>query len=564
MRIGRMLITVVACAASCVAQLTVEQKLADFNDLVATYDKNYGPYEWKKEAFGFDLLRTGPWLERVKATRTDLEFYEIMSKYVASLNDAHDTYSLPSSFFARLGFTVDIYDGKVLVDGITRGLLPLTTYPFQIGDELVSVDGRPVEEWITEFSQFRSAANPRSTRRFAAGYITSRSQSVIPSTGLLGDSASVVIRRDGGNMESYTIPWTKTGLPLTTVGPVPTPNARLKDLSVAVPAFDSSDYMAPLRRLWNCRLTETGTVLNFGAVGPIFRLPTNFVQRLGRVSTDEFYSGIFQAGGYNIGFIRIPSFSPNNTTLAINQFIGEIVFFQQRTDGLIIDVMRNPGGSVSYDNLLLSAVHPALFRTIPFQIRATSGWVAGISSSLTSAKAQGAEPWVIALLTNIHGDLKQANSENRGMTGPLPLDDVTIDRLPLDDGRGNKLVYSKPILALTDEFSASGADVFPATLQDNQRAVIFGWRTMGAGGNVSSYGAGAYSEGSTTLTESLMVRRFPINTGGELPTAPYVENIGVRPDIQADYMTRDNLINAGKTFVDAFSAAMVDHIKKNQ
>ena len=150
------------------------------------------------------------------------------------------------------------------------------------------------------------------------------------------------------------------------------------------------------------------------------------------------------------------------------------------------------------------------------------------------------------------------------MTGPLPLDDVTIDRLPLDDGRGNKLVYSKPIMALTDEFSASGADVFPATLQDNQRAVIFGWRTMGAGGNVNSYSAGAYSEGFTTLTESLMVRRFPINTGGELPTAPYVENIGVRPDIQADYMTRDNLVNAGKTFVDAFSAAMVDHIKKNQ
>ena len=113
MRIGRMLITVIACAASCVAQLTGEQKLADFNDLVATFDKNYGPYEWKKEAFGFDLLRIGPWLERVKATRTDLEFYEVMSKYVASLNDAHDLYSLPSSFFARLGFTVDIYDGKV-------------------------------------------------------------------------------------------------------------------------------------------------------------------------------------------------------------------------------------------------------------------------------------------------------------------------------------------------------------------------------------------------------------------------------------------------------------------
>lgn len=564
MNLGRILIAAIFCAASSFAQLTAEQKLADFNDLAATFDKNYGPYEWKRDAIGFDLLRIGPWLDRVKATRTDLEFYEVMSKYVASLNDAHDTYSLPSLFFARLGFNVDIYDGKVLIDNITRALLPLTTYPFQIGDELVSVDGRSVEEWITEFSQFRSAANTRSTRRFAAGSITSRSQSVIPSTGLLGDSAAVVIRRDGGNIENYTIPWTKSGLPLTTVGPVPSPNALLKKQTAAKPGANSSDYMAPLRRLWNCSLSETGTVLNFGAVGPIFRLPANFVQRLGKVNTDEFYSGIFQAGGYNIGFIRIPSFSPNNTTLAINQFINEIVFFQQRTDGLIIDVMRNPGGSVFYDNLLLSVVHPTIFRSIPFQVRSTSGWVASFSSALTSAKAQGAESWVIALYGLLYNDLVQANKESRGMTGPLPLDYVTIDRLPFDDGRGNKLVYSKPIMTLIDEFSASGADVFPATIQDNQRGVLFGWRTMGAGGSVNGYSAGVFSEGSTTLTESLMVRRFSINTAGEYPVSPYIENIGVRPDIQADYMTRDNLINGGKTFVDAFSAAMVEHIKKTQ
>ena len=85
-----------------------------------------------------------------------------------------------------------------------------------------------------------------------------------------------------------------------------------------------------------------------------------------------------------------------------------------------------------------------------------------------------------------------------------------------------------------------------------------GWR------NVNGYSAGVFSEGSTTLTESLMVRRFSINTAGEYPVSPYIENIGVRPDIQADYMTRDNLINGGKTFVDAFSAAMVEHIKKTQ
>jgi len=32
----------------------------------------------------------------------------------------------------------------------------------------------------------------------------------------------------------------------------------------------------------------------------------------------------------------------------------------------------------------------------------------------------------------------------------------------------------------------------------------------------------------------------------------------VRPDITLDYMTEDNLTNRGKTFVDGFTAAMVN------
>ena len=48
------------------------------------------------------------------------------------------------------------------------------------------------------------------------------------------------------------------------------------------------------------------------------------------------------------------------------------------------------------------------------------------------------------------------------------------------------------------------------------------------------------------------------------PTAPYIENIGVRPDIQVDYMTRDNLTQNGKPFVDAFVAAMVAQLEKSK
>ena len=43
----------------------------------------------------------------------------------------------------------------------------------------------------------------------------------------------------------------------------------------------------------------------------------------------------------------------------------------------------------------------------------------------------------------------------------------------------------------------------------------------------------------------------------EFPPSPYIENIGVRPDIMFDYMTRENLITGGAPFVQAFTDAAV-------
>src|SRR5262249_23129870 len=118
-------LTVLLLAATpAFGQLTMDQKISDFMNVAAIYDKNYGPYEWKRDSIGFDLLNIAPWLDKIRATNDDLDFYEVMVSYVAGLNDAHDSYRLPSNFTARLNFGVDIYDGKLLVDTINRTRLP--------------------------------------------------------------------------------------------------------------------------------------------------------------------------------------------------------------------------------------------------------------------------------------------------------------------------------------------------------------------------------------------------------------------------------------------------------
>lgn len=315
MRISFRLIPFALVATTAFGQLTLDQKMSDFLNVVGVYDKNYGPYDWKKQAFGYDLLNIAPWIDKIQATKDDLDFYEVMVSYVASLNDAHDVYELPADFVARLNFGVDIYDGKLLVETINRTRLPAAEFPFLIGYELASIDGQDAQKILDGLLQYEVAANPRSTRRFAATLLTVRPQIVMPHAADVPEISTVVFRRPDGKTESYRIPWTKVGLPLKNVGKYLTP-------TTAAPADSSGNgidlgldpslkYMQPLLKLWNCRVGYR-EVLGFDSQFPIFvnALPAGFTVRLGRSPAEIFFSGTFEAGGYKIGFIRIPDFDP--------------------------------------------------------------------------------------------------------------------------------------------------------------------------------------------------------------------------------------------------------------
>ena len=243
------------------AQLTMDQKLADFQYMTGVYAKRYGPYEWKRDALKFDLLNISPWLDKVRATKTDLEYFDVASEYVSNLNDAHDVFLLPSAFIARLNFSVDIYDGKLLVDFINRLRLPGEEYPFLSGYELVSIDGEDAMRILERYLRYSIAANPRSTRRIAASMITTRPQQILPSAPNVPDLSTVVFRRPDGQLETYRIPWAKAGLPLTGVGPRFTAAAIRRnyageqtDTDEAPLATELPEWQKVLARLQNCRL----------------------------------------------------------------------------------------------------------------------------------------------------------------------------------------------------------------------------------------------------------------------------------------------------------------------
>ena len=66
-----------------------------------------------------------------------------------------------------------------------------------------------------------------------------------------------------------------------------------------------------------------------------------------------------------------------------------------------------------------------------------------------------------------------------------------------------------------------------------------------------------------TQWKQQLLRQAPVVTD-DFPATPLIENVGVRPDVQIDYMTKDNLLKSGRPFVDAFTKAITDEIKKQQ
>jgi hypothetical protein len=538
------------------AALTKEQKIFDFTVLAQTFATNYGPYHWKVRALKFDAMDLKPWLAKVEATKDDLEFLDVLMDYVASLQDGHASLSFYATFRATLGFSTDLYDGKVLIDSISRTQQPLSRFPAVIGDELVSMDGVPAAQLLDRLAKYQMVGNPRATRRLAANLLTIRPQSLIPTAPSVGDTVEVEVRRAAtGELEKYTLPWTKTGIPLTDLGRVPTARTAPKPDSRQMTIEDDSlpSYMRPLAPLLNARLPrDPEGVLNYGSVSPIYAFPTGFRLRLAG-GPDFFASGTYVSEGKTIGWIRIPSFSPPSAGQALQIFEREMAFLQENTSGLVIDAMRNPGGSVAFAEGLLQRVIPNPFRAVGFEIRATNSWVQNFASVLSSARQFGVEPWILQHLENNYQDVLQANREG-GTTGSISLNSTgSLILLP------SPLAYRKPLIVLVDDISASAGDLFPAVIQDNARGKIVGYRTMGLGGNVVPYDGTVYSEVAVRVTQSLMTRREPVVTT-DLPTAPYIENIGVRPDIELDYMTRENLMNRGTPFVNAFTRILLDQI----
>lgn len=582
MKLKIAILSFVLASTSLHGALTEAQRVQDFQSLAGLYAKSYGPANWKILALGVNPFETEPWLKRVRAAKSDLEHAQILIEYGASLQDTHTAVSMRSNFVADLGFYCDLYDNKVMIDVVDRSLLPLRDYPFVVGDEFVSLDGKPAIEVARDLQKLLGWGNPRAQVRWAIQNITLRSQSAHPFAVDLPAESSVVIRRQNGDLETYKIKWDKSGYEVRNLGYAANTNALSSGLQVGSaedavevaetnrPAWHHLFYTSRQAKVASSRVRPARRLLEledgskapfqalrgFGSRTPIWTLPAGFVTRLGRGANDIFYSGTFVADGQRIGYLRIRDFDFSSNA-QLNQLAGEIIYFNNNTDGLVVDVMRNPGGFVCTSVSAVSMVVPSAFTQIGYSVRPSLAWIQSYDSALTESESSEDPQWVIDTLRFQRDLLLGAFNDGRGMTGSIPFCGFDL-QLP-----SQPFAYSKPMITLVDDFSTSAADLFPAMMQDNKRGRIVGTRTNGAGGNVITTNAGPWSEMQTGLTESLTIRSEERTYPGFLKS-PFIENVGIRPDIELDYMTVENLRNGGRPFVEAFTKIIVDEIKASK
>lgn len=572
-----------AVAGTLAGALTEDQRVQDFQALSAIYAKSYAPANWKIQALGVNIFDTADWLKRVRAAKSDLEHTKILMEYAGSFQDTHTQVLMQSNFYADLGFYCDLYDGKAIIDLIDRALLPARSYPFVTGDEFVSIDGRPALEVARELMKEQGWGNPRAALRMALDRVTFRQQAEHPLAVDLPEESTVVIRRQNGELATYKIKWDRLGFPIRDLGAAASPRTLSKGLRMSEVDATGVDaildlgsergrrlYSAKMARLPESRLrlqkteivNEDGTrapldsVRGYGRSAPVWTPPQGFQQRLGRGGNDTFYSGTYVADGLRIGYVRMKDFL-YLTNAQLSQLATEINFFNNNTDGLVVDVMRNNGG---YDCAVVETAAmliPGRFQVDGVSIRPSLSWITYFDQLLLLAEIFEDPQYVIDSYKFQRDLVVSAFGNGRGMTGSIPSCSLDFNEVSYS------FAYRKPLIVLVDDFSTSAADAFPAMMQDNKRGKLVGMRTNGAGGNVFSVNAGPWSETSTSYTESLMVRSTERTYEG-FPKSPFVENVGVRPDIELDYMTIDNVLNGGRSFVQAFTRIIVDEIRAAQ
>jgi len=534
---SRLLLLVVALlsAAAFARPLTKAQKLEDFHTLVASIHTSYGPLEYKIANKGIDLALLDAQTEnRILNTATNAEFYYELVKYIAAYQDGHFGMSVPSDVIYKLPVAADLVDGKVLITYIDREKLPVVSFPFDLGDEIVKVDGMDIKDYLDEQVLYSPSGTELSRRRGASWSVFYRSAARMPVPKT--DTLKIEVRRGTSSViEERELGWEKEGLFIDQAMPAP---LLFTPMRVSRPVDDEYNFDMLKNNSLKGLINPEADYLFMCQGKTRIDIPADATV----IMREPFVAYYHPAPKGNIGYLRIPHYAPqagpgqNRTEVTLNwiaQYEYAIQKLEANTVGLIIDQDHNCGGSVWVVDKTIS-----MFMDKPFK-QADFEFLANKESYLAVGK------WMEG--TPVHSLEYEGMQKVRTLIKDTWLNGTS--RLTVKtsiDGLGvfqpNAIRYTKPVVILIDEMAGSGGDMFPSMMQGLGRAKLFGRQTSGLGGHVQMYPAPLpNSQLRYSMTKSLFYR----------PDGVAIENNGAVPDKEY-VITRNDVLYGFKEYQRAY------------
>lgn len=515
-----------------------KKKMVQHLDMIQNiFEVHYAPRIWKLEYFQWELENE---IEKMKNEILSSEQFSIvdyqrlLKKFAKSTKDYHVRFLFHSTEKAELPFTVLGANGRYFFIEIDQNKLSPYFFPINVGDELITFDGRPIIDVIEEIKRSEVTQSNRLTDdALASLYLTQR-------RAYLGDvvprgPVSISARSKDGQEHSYQLLWEYTPEEIQSWSEIPF--ASFFSKRNLTKNFFSKYCISPL--FFSCFSTENGQ--DFSLEASLVGSRESFTPPLGKIwwqtsSSSPFHAYIFQNSSKQlIGYIRISDYKGGDIFFGepLKEFGKIIDLFQERTEALIIDQVNNPGGLVFYCFALASMLTDKPLVTPKQRVAIMQKDVSEALEVKNLLLQIDSEQKAVDLLGEeffgypVNYQFVQFGIEycrfiidqwNDGKTITDPTHIFGIDHInPHPSHR-----YTKPLLILANELSFSCADFFPTMMQENKRGPIFGTPTAGAGGWIdgASY-PNHFGVDHLVYTASIAER------ADKKP----IENLGVTPDI---------------------------------
>lgn len=539
-----------------------ESMMADFDTIQNIFEFHYAPREWKKKHFGWDLrdeVQKAKEMIQHSEKITVRGYQEIVNHFFRSTRDYHVTVEFYSTETATLPFRIQGAEGKYFLTKINQNQLSPKVFPWNIGDELVAFDGRPIQEVINDLKKEIGRGNDATDNALAEIALTSRDAALghkVPKGPLIVTLKSSKTSK----LSSYQLIWDYTPekipggfAPLYTIMHAPCLLASQHKSSNPLHPLFEDQMLSPIY----CSLVQASHPKSPHDIGA----KKSFLPPLGKVrwetgDDDTFHAYLCQTpDGSSVGYIRIHQY--NGKEVEVDEFSQLIAELEENSDALVIDQMNNPGGSVFYMYALASMLtdqplHTPKHRSSlsPREISVAAKLISSIESAGSEKEAQEllGETYVgtpvtlqmVKFFLNYFRFLVSEWDAGKTLTTPFYLYGIDcINPHP-------EIRYTKPIIILVNPLSFSGGDFLPAIFQDNRRALIFGSRTAGAGGHMTSTNfPSRFGIKSFSYTRSIAER---------LDHTP-IEGLGVTPDIPYS-LTQEDLQYGYRGMVKAIQEAV--------